>query len=242
MDTMIAPDPEDLLPFEEPDWGELLVETSREFVDNPEPRCPFVLLLDTSSSMAGAPLAALNEGVRLFHEELQTDPLARQRVELALVTFGSPVEVVQSFVAPDAFRAPVLEPRGLTPLGTGLLRALDLVEARKSEYRAAGVSYSRPAILLVSDGMPQGEPWEVTREALRRMKADETAKRAMLFAVGVDGANLRFLSRLSSRPALALAGLRFVDLFLWLSASAGSLARAPADEHLEFSPNDWGAA
>jgi uncharacterized protein YegL len=74
------------------------------------------------------------------------------------------------------------------------------------------------------------------------MKADETAKRAMLFAVGVEGANLRFLTRLSSRPALGLAELRFVDLFLWLSASAGSLARAPADEHLEFPPHDWGAA
>jgi uncharacterized protein YegL len=242
MDTMIVPDPEDLLPFEEPDWDELLFETSQEFVDNPGHRCPFVLLLDTSSSMAGAPLAALNQGVRLFHEALQADPLARQRVEVALVTFGSPVEVVQSFVTPDAFRPPVLEPRGLTPLGTGLLQALDLVECRKTVYRAAGVSYSRPAIVLVSDGMPQGEPWEVTREALRRMKADETAKRAMLFAVGVEGANLRFLTRLSSRPALGLAELRFVDLFLWLSASAGSLARAPADEHLEFPPHDWGAA
>ena len=31
-----------------------------EFAENPEPRCPCVLLLDTSGSMQGAPIEALN--------------------------------------------------------------------------------------------------------------------------------------------------------------------------------------
>lgn len=34
-----------------------------EFTDNPDPRCACVLLLDTSSSMSGAPIAALNQGL-----------------------------------------------------------------------------------------------------------------------------------------------------------------------------------
>lgn len=41
------------VPFEFPD-----------LVSNPEPRCPCILLLDTSGSMSGRPLAELNEGVR----------------------------------------------------------------------------------------------------------------------------------------------------------------------------------
>jgi hypothetical protein len=49
---MIAPEPEDV-PFAEPDWGEELLELAGDMADNPEPRCPGVLLLDTSSSMAG---------------------------------------------------------------------------------------------------------------------------------------------------------------------------------------------
>ncbi len=35
-----------------------------EFAENPEPRCPCLLLLDTSGSMAGAPIAQLNLGIR----------------------------------------------------------------------------------------------------------------------------------------------------------------------------------
>ena len=34
--------------------------------DNPEPRCPCVLLLDTSASMAGAPISEMNAGLREF--------------------------------------------------------------------------------------------------------------------------------------------------------------------------------
>ena len=37
-----------------------------EFVENPEPRCPCVLLLDTSSSMKGQPIKELNDGLAFF--------------------------------------------------------------------------------------------------------------------------------------------------------------------------------
>jgi hypothetical protein len=60
-----------------------------EFADNPDPRCPCVLLLDTSSSMQGQPVGALNEGMRVFQADVQTDELAQRRSEIALVTFGN---------------------------------------------------------------------------------------------------------------------------------------------------------
>lgn len=34
-----------------------------EFVENPEPRCPVILLCDTSSLMHGKPINALNRGL-----------------------------------------------------------------------------------------------------------------------------------------------------------------------------------
>jgi len=33
------------------------------FADNPEPRCPCLLLLDTSGSMQGRPISELNAGL-----------------------------------------------------------------------------------------------------------------------------------------------------------------------------------
>jgi Mg-chelatase subunit ChlD len=35
-----------------------------EFVENQENRCPVVLLLDTSGSMSGEPIKALNDGIK----------------------------------------------------------------------------------------------------------------------------------------------------------------------------------
>ena len=51
---MVNPGPgfEDGLTRDE-DWGAQLFQAGLEFADNPEPRCPCVLLLDTSKSMSG---------------------------------------------------------------------------------------------------------------------------------------------------------------------------------------------
>jgi hypothetical protein len=48
-----------------------------DFAQNPEPRCPCVLLLDTSGSMAGQPIAALNAGIQTFQDELLSDSSRR---------------------------------------------------------------------------------------------------------------------------------------------------------------------
>ena len=46
------------------------LEEAVEFAENPEPRCPCVLLLDTSGSMNGPALDALNEGLKSFKNDL----------------------------------------------------------------------------------------------------------------------------------------------------------------------------
>jgi uncharacterized protein YegL len=65
-----------------------------EFADNPEPRCPVVLVLDTSGSMAGTAIRELNEGLRGFSEALKGDRLASLRVEVAIVAFGAGVRAI----------------------------------------------------------------------------------------------------------------------------------------------------
>src|ERR1051326_788339 len=121
---MSSPEPDPSGNTNQLDWGAELFQAGLEFADNPEPRCPCVLLLDTSKSMSGEPITALNDGLRVFREELLKDTLARQRVEVAIVTFGGSVQVVQNFVTVDSFNPPLLEPRGQTPMGTGVLQAL----------------------------------------------------------------------------------------------------------------------
>src|SRR5215510_16251365 len=85
------------------------------FAENPEPRCPCLLLLDTSGSMAGAPISELNAGLVTFKDELAADSLAMKRVEVAVITFG-PVKVESSFHTASNFFPPRLQASGDTPM------------------------------------------------------------------------------------------------------------------------------
>ncbi len=105
------------------------------FADNPEPRCPCLLLLDISGSMAGAPISELNAGLVTFKDELAADSLAMKRVEVAVVTFG-PVKVESSFHTAPNFFPPHLQASGDTPMGAAIKQGLDMIKQRKEEYRA----------------------------------------------------------------------------------------------------------
>src|ERR1700678_3475438 len=121
-----------------------------DFAVNPEPRLPCVLLLDVSESMTGRPLAELNEGLRLYHQELLGDSLASQRVEVAVVTFGGVVRTLCEFATADNLVPPELTASGNTPLGEAVRASLALLEQRKRAYRDNGVAYFRPWIFLIT--------------------------------------------------------------------------------------------
>lgn len=197
-----------------------------EFAENPEPRCPCILLLDVSKSMRGEAIDALNRGLAAFHDDLVRDPLAARRVEIAIITFGQEVKVMQNFTAVDDFTPPLLKAAGLTPMGSAILKALDLLEMRKSVYKANGIAYYRPWVFMITDGKPKGEPDSSIREAVRRVHEDEEQKRVAFFAVAVKGAHMETLRQIAVRPPVELEGLNFVELFVWLSRSTQQIAHS----------------
>ena len=216
------------------------LEAAVEFAENPEPRCPCVLLLDTSRSMRGSAIEALNEGLRTFKEHLLQDALALRRVEIAAIAFDSTVRTVQDFVLVDQFTPPTLTAQGLTCMGTAIHQALDMLQTRKEQYRANGVAYYRPWMFMITDGEPQGEPDDIVEQAAQRIKEDEAQKRVAFFAVGVENANMQRLAQIAERTPMKLKGLNFVDLFVWLSASMQAVAQSRPDEQLALPPPDWG--
>ena len=217
------------------------LEESLEFVDNPEPRCPCVLLLDTSASMTGAPIAALNDGLRILKEDLLKDPVASARVEVAVVSFNSEITVERDFATPDQFDPPILTAGGTTHMGSGIHKALDILQVRKATYKANGIMYYRPWVFMITDGEPQGEPDSIVDTAAARIKDDELNKRVCFFAVGVEGANMAWLAQLLVRPPVKLVGLNFAEMFVWLSRSTGQVSRSTSDEQQNaLPPPDWG--
>ncbi len=207
--------------------------------DNPEPRCPCALLLDTSSSMSGQPIDELNRGLQALKVALEQDALAMLRVEFAIITFG-PVAVKQDFVTADQFVPPVLEAFSDTPMASAINLALDKIEERKQIYRKNGVAYYRPWIFLVTDGEPTDD-FDIWQGAVQRVHDAEANKKVAFFSVGVEGANMEKLSQLSQREPLKLIGLNFNKMFVWLSASLGNVSHSnPGDEVPLQSPASWG--
>jgi uncharacterized protein YegL len=165
-----------------------------EFVENPENRCPVVLLLDTSGSMAGAPIAALNDGLSTFKQAVMEDEQAALRVDVAIVTFG-PVQLAQDFVTIDQLQPPLLQAKGLTPMGEAITYALDLLESRKITYRTNGIQYYRPWVFLITDGAPNPDsPW---MQAANMLRQAETQRKLSFFAVAVQGADMNVLRQIT---------------------------------------------
>ena len=215
------------------------LEDAVEFAENPEPRCPCVLLLDTSGSMQGEPLDAMLAGLEAFRFDLAVDPLAARRVEVAVVAFDNRIQVVQDFVSPDRFEIPILTAEGMTHVGAAIEKALDMVEERKARYRSFDVAYYRPWIFLVTDGEPQGEAPDAVQKAVDRLRDAEQRKQVAFFAVGVENANMEALAKISVRQPLRLKGLDFREMFVWLSRSMQSVAHSRPDETVKLAPTGW---
>jgi uncharacterized protein YegL len=208
---------------------------TNDFASNPEPRCPCVLLLDVSGSMNGRPLDELNAGLSTFRDELSADALAMKRVEVGIVTFG-PVKVETPFTSASTFYPPTLQSQGDTPTGSAIMQALNMVEDRKRDYRANGISYYRPWVFLITDGRPT-DNWQTAAEAVRE---GEASKKFAFFAIGVQGADMDILRKISSREPLSLQALKFRELFSWLSSSLRSVSRStPGTEVPLEAPKGW---
>lgn len=201
------------------DWA---VELNDE---NPDPRVSCVVLADVSGSMQGAPIAALERGYASFTHYLNNDVLASKRVEVAVVTFGTVATVLVPMQEARGLQPTRFTASGRTNMAAGVHLALDIIEDRKAAYKAAGLQYYRPWILLLTDGQANSAGFD---EAVARLNATEAARGVTIFAVGAGPhVDWQQLSRLSvQRGPAPLDGLKYEELFEWLSASLSNVSNS----------------
>lgn len=210
-----------------------------EFADNANERTPCVLVLDCSGSMRGEPIKQLNAGLVALEKELKEDIDASSRVQLLIIKASGADEVTVESDWTDAmnFCAPVMEAGGLTPLGKAMETALQKIEEQKCLYDSCGITSKRPWIFLISDGEPTDYGWEEAAEVCRYAQKN---KKAVIHAIGTQGANLDKLAKFSLLPPKRLTGLKFTEFFLWLSRSVSCISKAaPNANNYMDDITDW---
>lgn len=208
-----------------------------KFAENAESRCPCVLAVDVSTSMGGAPINELNRGLHAFRDAIRSDSLASKRVEVAIVTFGDSASVLCPFTTAQDFEPPTLSASGSTAMGSGIVAALDLVAEEKVKYKEAGITYYRPWVFLITDGVPSDSVVQATRRV--HEEDSDNRKAVSFYAVGVQGANMETLHSISVREPVKLDGLAFGEMFLWLSSSLQRTSLVRIDQQAPLQPLGW---
>lgn len=204
-----------------------------DLVENPTPRVPVTLCLDTSGSMMGEKVRELVLGVNLFYDAIDEDDDAHDSAEVSIVEFNSSASLIQDFASIEHLsRINNIDATGGTALGEGVNLALDTLEQRKLTYSNAGVLYYQPWLVLMTDGQPNGRLEELER-AIDRVTEMVAQKKLTVFPIGIGAdADMAVLARFSpNRPPLRLRGLSFKEFFEWLSKSVSRVSRStPGDK------------
>lgn len=195
-----------------------------------ERHIPAVLLVDTSGSMYGAPIAELNRGLIAFGEALREDPLALGRAEVCVISFNSTVQTEMSFRPASQYEAPVLEADGGTSFNEAIEKALDLIEERKAEYKSLGVSYYRPWLFVLTDGVPTDSQREAAAKS--RLCSFIENKKVVYMPMGIgekaDKKKLQsyYPEDTEKKIVLQASSSNFKEAFVWLSNSIGVVSHS----------------
>lgn len=201
-------------------------------------RLPVYLLLDTSGSMAGVPIQAVENGVQMLVSALRQDPQALETACLSVITFDATAKQMVPLTDLGAFQLPPLTASAATAMG----EALSLVaECRDREVRKATPQVRgdwKPLVFLMTDGEPTDDLQKGIDEFKKRTWGAVVACAA---GPNADPSRLKDLTETVVRLETADPGtLR--AFFKWVTASISTVSasvgngQAPANAQLPPPP------
>ena len=190
---------------------------------NYEQKCLCVLVLDTSGSMnADNAIGQLNQGLQTFKSQIMNDETARDRLEIAIVSFNSEIKVELQPSLISEIEMPTLKASGQTQLVRAIEEAQQVIKDRKDYYKSKGLTYYRPWIVVMTDGDPYPANQDIDGIA-QKIQEDADVKKYVFFMIGVGNeVHDDVLSKLTTSqfPAMRMDAVNFAEFFQWLSASA----------------------
>jgi uncharacterized protein YegL len=200
-------------------------------------RLPVYLLIDTSGSMKGEPIEAVNAGLQTLVSSLRRDPQALETAHISLITFDREARLVLPLTSVAELQLPDIETPSSGPTMTGA--ALELLCQRVDvEVRTQSAEVKRdwkPLLFIMTDGAPSDiqKYKEMVPECKKRGFATITA-----CAAGMK-AKIDSLKDLATDIVSldTCDGATFSQFFQWVSASISSGAQSVGvTSHLVLPP------
>jgi len=187
-------------------------------------------------------IGKLNQGLQDFKAQTMQDETTRDRLELAIVTFNSDIDVVMEPTLITEAEMPTLKASGQTQIVSAIERAQQVVEQRKDYYKSKGLTYYRPWIVVMTDGDPYPEGQDLDSIA-SKIQDDADHKKYVFFMIGVgDDVKDAVLAKLTTSqfPAMRMDAVNFAEFFTWLSASVSNVVDdATTDNNATLPTPNW---
>jgi uncharacterized protein YegL len=128
---------------------------------------PFYLVCDESSSMAGAPIDAINESLPEVHAEIGSNPVVADKTRLGLIAFSDQASLLLPLADLSTLTAmPKLSASGGTDYKTAFDMLRATIDADVQQLKQAGHRVFRPAVFFLSDGYPNRDDWRAAHQTL----------------------------------------------------------------------------
>jgi uncharacterized protein YegL len=122
-------------------------------------RLPVYLVLDTSGSMTGEPIAAVDTGMQTLVSALRQDPYALETAYLSVITFDSSAKQVVPLTELTAFQVPSIQASGATALGDALKLLANKINSEVVKTTAEVKGDWKPLVFFMTDGGPTDD-WQ----------------------------------------------------------------------------------
>ena len=146
---------------------------------------PLYFVIDVGSSMDGASITAVNDGIVELFDEIASDPFIDDRFPVEVIVFNATAKVLLPLTQlSDVAQIPICVASGSSSYGEAFRLLKTQIESDVTMLRQEGVSVHRPCVFFMSDGAPNNENWRAELDAL----ADPSFVYSPNISFGVTGA------------------------------------------------------
>lgn len=186
-------------------------------------RLPVYLVLDTSGSMSGEPIQAVENGMQMLVSALRQDPQALESAFLSVVTFNNEAKQIVPLTDLASFQMPSLNAGGSTELGAALTLVRDCARNEVVKSTPEKKGDWRPLVFLMTDGSPT-DSWQ------RGLAEFQSAKWGMVVCCAAgQAADTSVLKQISPECVVRLDTADSNSLaafFKWVSASISTSSKS----------------